>query len=113
MRVPGAENAYVDPAKVRDYLLSIEHPVGHRKAVFFAQLGYTRAEWPRLRRDLYHLATLDRAQVAGDTAYGRKFAVDAMLQGPAGHSAHVVSVWIIRNGEDFPRFVTAYPGVFG
>jgi hypothetical protein len=73
MRVPGAENAYVDPAKVRNYLLSIEHPVGHRKAV----------------------------------------AVDAMLQGPAGRSAHVVSVWIVRHGEEFPRLVTAYPGVFG
>ncbi|MGH7278241.1 MAG: DUF6883 domain-containing protein [Candidatus Rokuibacteriota bacterium] len=22
----------------------------------------------------------------------------------------VVSVWVVRRGEDFPRFVTAYPG---
>jgi hypothetical protein len=79
----------------RDYVLSPYHPVGRFKARFFAALGEQ------------HL-TQDAGAV-GDDAYGRTFAIRAILQGPTG-SAPVVSVWFIRTGEDFPRFVTAYPG---
>ena len=32
------------------------------------------------------------------------------MQGPSGRIAQIVVVWIILSGEDFPRFVTAYPG---
>ena len=32
MRLPGAQRAIIDAAKVRDYLLSPEHPVGRAKA---------------------------------------------------------------------------------
>ena len=51
MKIPGAERSILDPAKVRDYLLS-----------------------------------------------------------PSGRVVRLVVVWIVLNGEDFPRFVTAYPG---
>jgi hypothetical protein len=44
VKVPGAEHAIVDAAKVRDYLLSHEHPVGRFKAVFFEAFDYTRAD---------------------------------------------------------------------
>jgi hypothetical protein len=36
--------------------------------------------------------------------------VHGTITGPSGRAAGVVAVWIILNGEDFPRFVTAYPG---
>jgi hypothetical protein len=39
---------------------------------------------------------------------GRSIAIRATLVGP-GQSADVVSVWVVRRGEEFPRFVTAYP----
>ena len=29
---------------------------------------------------------------------------------PNQKSTQVVTVWIILDGEDFPRFITAYPG---
>jgi hypothetical protein len=38
---PDWEKAEIDPAKIRDYLLSLTHPVGRFKAPFFAALGYT------------------------------------------------------------------------
>lgn len=44
MRLPAADRAYVDPAKVRDYLLSPVHPEGQFKAAFFRALGYSRAQ---------------------------------------------------------------------
>jgi len=43
------------------------------------------------------------------TPYGHKYAIRATLVGPSGGSADVVSVWVVRTGEEFPRFVTAYP----
>jgi len=42
--------------------------------------------------------------------YGRKYEIRAILKGPNGRAAGVVSIWFVRTGEDFPRFVTAYPG---
>jgi len=85
MRLPNADRAVVDPAKVRDYLLSHEHEVGG--------------------------SVLPGAEFTGLTRHGRKFRLPASLLGPAGRELVVTTVWIVRWEEDFPRFVTAYPGV--
>jgi len=111
MRLSAADRAYVDPAKVRDYLLSPVHPEGRFKAAFFRSLGYSRARWPRLQRDLERLASSDGAIPAALTVFGQLFELRVMLRGPSGRETSVVTVWIIRREEDFPRFVTAYPGV--
>jgi hypothetical protein len=110
MRLPAAERAYVDPAKVRDYLLSPVHPQGRFKADFFRRLGYTRPKWPRLHRDLKDAATHEGAIPAALTVFGQLFELRVMLRGPSGRAARIVTIWIIRREEDFPRFVTAYPG---
>jgi len=53
---------------------------------------------------------LSRDATRGEqTRYGQKYAIRATLVGPSGGSADVVSVWVVRTGEDFPRFLTAYP----
>ncbi len=45
MRLPNAERAVVDIAKLRDYCLNFEHPRGRHKArVFAAALGLTTAD---------------------------------------------------------------------
>ena len=33
-----------------------------------------------------------------------------ILSGPSGKEAEVVSVWIVLDGENILRFVTAFPG---
>lgn len=45
VKVPGAERAIVDEAKVRDYVLATEHPIGRAKARFLAHLGFERESW--------------------------------------------------------------------
>jgi hypothetical protein len=110
MKIPGAERAIVDPAKVRDYLLSPEHPVGRFKAVFFESLGYSRANWQALRSDLLRSARSADAAPGSSSPFGQKFEVRATLDGPSGRRAAVVVVWIVLNGEMAPRFVTAFPG---
>ncbi len=63
MKLPAAERAVIAPAKIRDYRLSTSHPVGRFKAPFFASLGYTIANWPRLEEDL---------AVSGDAELGKR-----------------------------------------
>ena len=109
MKIPGADRAIVDAAKVRDYLLSPGHRVGSAKARFFTQLGFDHQNWMILQDELHRLAQQE-AQIGGATRFGQKYVVLGTIQGPSGRVAHIVVVWIILNGEDFPRFVTAYPG---
>jgi len=108
--VPGAERAVVDPAKVRDYLLSTSHSVGRYKAAFFNALDYSAERPSELERDLRtHLASAVVARVEG-TPFGQKYIIRGMIAGPGGRRADLVSVWVVLTGEDYPRFVTAYPG---
>jgi hypothetical protein len=113
VQLPGAERAFVDPAKVRDYLLSPEHPVGRGKARFFAALGFRRADWPVLQAALLQLAREAPAHPGEATAFGQKYRVGGMMQGPNGRVAAVETAWIVLVGEDVPRFVTAFPGPTG
>lgn len=109
MRIPNADRAVIDPAKLHGYLLSRKHPVGRAKAAFFLALGYASEDWRQLEADirgqhLTHDATREEL-----TRYGQKYVIRATLVGPLGRSAEVVSVWVVRTGEEFPRFLTAYP----
>ncbi len=68
VKLPGAAAAVVDAAKVRDYLLSPDHPVGHAKARFFTSLGFTQGNWPLRRKALLRLAHETDAELGPETA---------------------------------------------
>ena len=70
MKLPGADHAIVDGAKVRDYLLSPAHPVGRFKTVFFGTLGYTRDQWQRLQKDLLKLGRSGTAEQGQKSPFG-------------------------------------------
>lgn len=110
MKLPVAERAVIEPAKIRDYLLSTSHPVGRFKAPFFANLGYTSANWRRLDEALRDLAVSGDAKLGKDSPYGHKYEVRGILKGPSGKLAEVLTVWIVLFGGDVPQFVTAFPG---
>ncbi len=110
MKLPNAERAVVDPAKVRDYLLSPEHRDGRSKARFFSALGFTRDDWALLQGALLGVAGDGVAERAEATVFGQKHVVRGIVRGPAGRAAAVATVWIVLRGEDVPRLVTAYPG---
>ncbi|MDM7916428.1 MAG: DUF6883 domain-containing protein [Candidatus Eisenbacteria bacterium] len=110
MKLPNAEAAFVDSAKIRNYLLADTHPIGRFKAAFFASLGYRKATWNELEMDLIALGRSNEAEPDQETAFGRKFRVRGTLRGPSGRGAEIVTIWIILRDEDFPRFITAFPG---
>ncbi|KXJ42060.1 MAG: hypothetical protein AXA67_02775 [Methylothermaceae bacteria B42] len=45
-----------------------------------------------------------------NTDYGTKLIVSGKLKSPSGKFAHLITVWIVKKGENFPRFITSYPG---
>ena len=108
MRLPNANRAVVDIAKVRDYCLSATHPLGKHKArVFAAVLGLTADDAEELREALLQAAQmLDAVPGEGDE-YGQRYTIDFIMVGPAGQ-ATVRSGWIVRTGEDFARLTTSY-----
>jgi hypothetical protein len=108
--LPNAEAAVIDPAKLRDYLLSTEHPLGRFKARFFNALGFSADRWQELESALRTQHLTQEAEPAAIVPGGQKFTIRAILVGPNGQSTVVVSVWFVRAGEAAPRFVTAYPG---
>jgi hypothetical protein len=108
MRLPNHDKAVVPQAKVAAYLLSVTHIVGRHKAVFFASLGYRQSHWQILERDIRSLAAQD-VQSTETTRYGQKYEVRGSITGPNGRAARIVTAWIVRTGEDFPRLLTAYP----
>jgi hypothetical protein len=109
-KLPNAQDAIINPEKLFSYLLSPTHPIGRYKAKFFAHLGYSMNNWGILEQDLRSQHLGANVEAAYATRYGMKYEIRANLRGPNGQRADVVSVWIVRQGEDFPRFVTGIPG---
>jgi len=108
MRLPNAEHAEVRPEKLRDYLLSPNHPVGRFKARFFRSLGYTIDNWEALSETLLEAARTGEAEEL-PSPYGRKFRIIAGLPVGTGEEVQVVTIWIVSSSGAAPRLVTAYP----
>jgi hypothetical protein len=109
MRLPGGERAVVELAKLTGYCLDPTHPRGRHKArVFAASLGLTQANASELRAVLLRAAaSADQAVEGPGDGFGWRFVLDLEVSGPRG-SATVRSGWIVRAGEDFPRFTSCY-----
>lgn len=109
MKLSKTDKAVISETKIRDYLLSSVHPIGRFKSIFFNDLGYFSDNWKTLHDDLKGFLHLD-ATLKEQTEYGSKYEIRGGITGPSGKSAMLVTAWMVRAGEDFPRFVTAYPG---
>ena len=110
MKLPNADKAIIAPEKLRDYILSLVHPIGRFKAAFFRKVGYSAENWGVLEQDLRNLVLSRDVVKISETEYGRKFIIEGDLTGPANEAVRIVTVWAIIKGEDIPRFITAYPG---
>lgn len=108
MKLPNAEQAFVDVRKLRQYCFNTEHPRGQHKArVFKRALGWTAEQADDVRHRLLEAALIEDASFLGADDYGQRYALDFSAQGEDG-MAMVRSLWIIRYGESFPRFASCY-----
>lgn len=85
--LPNAEQARIDPRKLRDYALNPQHPSGRYKTAFFAQMGYTAANWQRLEHDIREQHLAQPAEPGQPSLFGSKYTITAPLQGAAGLGA--------------------------
>ncbi|MGI8911836.1 MAG: DUF6883 domain-containing protein [Rubrobacteraceae bacterium] len=107
-KLPNAENAVVEMRKLRDYCLSPEHPRGRHKArVFASALGITAEDSEILRQALLSAARSEEAAPTEDDEYGQRYVLDFEMSTEVG-STIVRGGWIVRSGEDFPRFTSCW-----
>jgi hypothetical protein len=107
-KLPNAENAIVEVRKLRDYCLSPDHPRGRHKArVFASALGLTAEDAEEVREALLSVALSGEADPAEEDEYGKRYVLDFEMKTGAG-TATVRSGWIVRRGEDGPRFTSCY-----
>jgi hypothetical protein len=106
MRIPNAQQAVIDRRKLVDYCLSLSHPVGKHKArLFLAALGMTSGDADQLERLLHeHVTTLPAIQKIHN-GLGVPFELRAEVRFKS-RTCTLLSIWIIRDGEDFPRLGT-------
>lgn len=108
VRLPNAERAIIDIAKLRDYCLNPEHPRGKHKArVFQRTLGLTQEDAAWLQAQLYQAALHGDVRLGQRDRYGQRYQLDTRLETRAG-SATLRSSWIVLAGEDRPRLSTCY-----
>jgi hypothetical protein len=107
-RLPNSERAILDIRKIEDYCLNPEHPRGRHKARLFRELlGATRSDGRWLRDALLDGLQDNEAVALATDAFGSRWRVDVPVS-RHGWSVVVRTVWIVRSGENAPRFVTCW-----
>jgi len=86
-----------------------DHPDGAGKANFFLAQGFTPDAWQLFADALRSVAARCPVEKQVDSAHGTKYVVDGELKTPAGKSPIIRTVWIVDQGKENPRLVTAYP----
>ena len=109
MKLPKGRDAVVPEIKITGYLLAENHPVGKAKARFFRSLGYSERYIAHLKDALLSIAAAGEVTEVIGSPFGTKYVVDGGFTAPKGVPVRVRTVWIVEEGEDEPRFVTAYP----
>ena len=107
-KLPNPENAVVEMQKLRGYCLNPDHPRGKHKArVFASALGLTVEDSEELRQALLTAAIPSEAIPLEEDEYGQRYVLDFEMSTET-ESATVRSGWIVRRGEDFPRFTSCW-----
>lgn len=109
MKIPNSDRAVIEPSKLTEYLLNIEHKHGGAKARLLLQCGYSPDNWQQLEIDIrkFHL-TVD-VNLIKETLYGTRYEISANLVTPISRLLLVKTVWQIDKGTDFPRLITLVP----
>jgi hypothetical protein len=106
--LPRGDQAVVDLEKLISYVLNPDHRLGRNKArVFKSAFGLTAADADVLAAALRSAAATRPAHLEREDAYGRHFSLNFEFAF-AGRTAAIRSLWVVRTGEEAPRFVSAF-----
>ncbi len=108
MKIPNS-NRVILGDKLERYCLNSQHPVGRHKALLFQKkLGITIDNKEILERALLQAIQKSDAVIYKQDRYGVHYDVKFLLSTEKGSSL-ILSSWIIRSNETFPRLTNAYP----
>lgn len=109
MKIPNNNLSFVADNKIRDYLLSNIHEFGKYKADFFNRFGFDISDINTFKDSLIqHSIDRDIEKII-DTNFGVKYELKCEINTPDERNPCIVTVWIVENGQDEPKLVTAYP----
>jgi hypothetical protein len=109
MKVPNLDKAFVPKEKIVDYLLSTTHRDGRNKAVVFCGFGFRVEAWNELAAVLVNHARMYDVVKEESSLFGTRYVVEGVIDTPSGRTLNLRSVWFLEDGEEIPRFATAYP----
>ena len=109
MNLPHAQLAVVEREKLVEYLLNPAHPDNGGKARFFFAMGFTREGWGILANALRRHAENTPVTRCIESVHGCKYVLEGPIDSPQGKRPPIRAVWIIDQGLQAPRLVTAYP----
>ena len=110
MKLPNLEQALVPEAKIVRYLLDLGNENGKAKAQFFLAFGFTIEAWQRMAQALkQHANDHPVTKVEQRPPFGVHDVIEGTLNTPDGRNPAVRVVWIIDDGDDIARLVSAYP----
>lgn len=109
MYLPNRRAANVSKEKVESYLLSLSHPMGKHKAVFFTNIGFEATKSEMLIRVLKKLAKETVVTKTVSNAFGTKYVLDGYIYAPNQHKYLLRTVWMIENQLENAYLITAYP----
>jgi len=106
MTVQDASRAFIDPRKLEEYSLSLEHPRGRHKArVFQSALNVSKNNVAELEMRIRQAITEEECTQGDSDRFGERYTVDFQWT-RQGRTATVRTTWIVRTGEDFPRLTS-------
>lgn len=110
--LPHAAEAFVPPAKLKDYVLCAEHDRGRHKArVFASALGISAENWEYLRDQIKQGVLSAPVVEVQIKAHGVLYEVAVPVEGLNGESHEVTTAWIVDGENPVPRLTSAYVNV--
>lgn len=108
MELPNPELAdYLE--KIKNYCLNFDHGRGKDKAYLFQKkLGITLENAEILIQAIQKAIITERAVLHKENDFGRYYNLRFFLRTEQGES-WILSAWVVRKGENFPRLGSCYP----
>ncbi|NJN62185.1 MAG: hypothetical protein HC795_12200 [Coleofasciculaceae cyanobacterium RL_1_1] len=108
MTLPNADRAQLGN-KIDDYCLNPNHRKGqHKSRLFQKRLGITLNNADQLKNAIRRAALTEPATLRKTNEFGRHYNLKFWLETNTGSSL-ILTAWIIRTDEDFPRLTNCYP----
>lgn len=99
----------VKAAKMTEYLLKVDHPIGAAKAKFFRGVGFSEEDLELFAASPRQQATQNKIADVVPHQYGVKTVVDCFMSTPCGRDYCIRTVWNDHEDGAPPKRITAYP----